>query len=58
MTKPCLGRLLIVDDEGELTKALCEMLAEQNFEAVGLSSGKDALKAIEAWLCHDRCSEF
>ena len=48
MTKPCLGRLLIVDDEGELTKALCEMLAEQNFEAVGLSSGQDALKAIES----------
>ena len=32
-TKP--GRLLIVDDEVELTAALCETLTEQGYQAVG-----------------------
>jgi DNA-binding NtrC family response regulator len=48
MTKPILGRLLIVDDEVELTKALCESLAEQNFEVAGVNSGKEGLKALES----------
>src|SRR5690349_18925120 len=48
MTKPSLGRLLIVDDEVELTKVLCETLAEQNFEVTAVNSGKDGLKALES----------
>src|SRR5436190_4781194 len=48
MTKPNLGRLLIVDDEVELTRVLCETLAGQNFEVSGANSGKDGLKALES----------
>jgi DNA-binding NtrC family response regulator len=48
MTKPSLGRLLIVDDEVELTRVLCETLAEQNFEVTAVNSGKDGLKALES----------
>jgi DNA-binding NtrC family response regulator len=38
------GNLLIVDDEVELMRALCESLAEQGFETHGVS---DPLRAIE-----------
>lgn len=41
------GRLLIVDDEIELMKALCEMLAMQGFETQGFESGEKALLALE-----------
>ena len=48
MAKPVSGRILVADDEVELTKALCETLAGQNFEVAGVNSGKDALKAIQS----------
>ena len=48
MAKPLSGRILVVDDEVELTKALCETLTAQNFAVTGVNSGKDALKAIES----------
>jgi response regulator RpfG family c-di-GMP phosphodiesterase/putative methionine-R-sulfoxide reductase with GAF domain len=41
-----LGRILIVDDETELTAALCEMLAKQGYETQGFNSGRDALAAL------------
>lgn len=47
MTTPKLGRLLIVDDETELLAALCEILAEQNYETVGASNAQDALQKLE-----------
>jgi DNA-binding NtrC family response regulator len=46
MTPSTLGRLLIVDDELELMKALCETLAAQNYETVGVGSGQEALDAL------------
>jgi DNA-binding NtrC family response regulator len=45
MSKPRRGRLLIVDDEVELMRALCESLGEQDFEVQGIS---DPLAAPEA----------
>lgn len=42
-----LGRLLIVDDETQLVAALCEVLAEQNYETVGASDGYAGLKRLE-----------
>ena len=48
MAKPVSGRILVVDDEMELSKALCETLTAQNFAVTGVNSGKDALKAIES----------
>jgi len=48
MSELSLGRLLIVDDEVELTAALREMLAEQGYETVGFTSGRDALAALQA----------
>ncbi len=41
MSELSLGRLLIVDDEVELTAALREMLAEQGYETMGFTSGRD-----------------
>ena len=48
MAKSSLGRLLIVDDEVELMNALCETLAEQDYEVVGKTSGRDGLGALES----------
>ena len=48
MTKTGLGRLLIVDDEIELTIALYETLAAQGYEVASANSGKDGLKALES----------
>src|SRR5690349_6770203 len=40
------GRLLIVDDEVELKSALCETLADEDYETVGAASGAEGLKAL------------
>ncbi|MFN0020200.1 MAG: sigma-54-dependent transcriptional regulator [Pirellulaceae bacterium] len=48
MTKPTLGRILIVDDEVELTRVLSETLAGQNFEVTGVNTGQDGLRALES----------
>jgi len=42
------GRLLIVDDETELVTALCETLAEQDYETMGFGTGQEALDALKA----------
>jgi DNA-binding NtrC family response regulator len=41
------GRLLIVDDEVELKSALCETLADEGYETVGVTSGPEGLQALE-----------
>ncbi|MCS6975892.1 MAG: sigma-54 dependent transcriptional regulator [Gemmatales bacterium] len=41
------GRLLIVDDEAELTQALCESLNERGYAAIGATSGPEGLKLLE-----------
>jgi DNA-binding NtrC family response regulator len=47
MSKPApRGRLLVVDDEVELMRALCEALAEEDFEAEGLSDPAAAPGAL------------
>src|SRR5215470_4793014 len=43
MSKPKLGRLLVVDDEVELMNALRETLTDQGYEIVGVTSGAEAL---------------
>src|SRR5262245_44925532 len=40
------GRLLVVDDEVELMRALCESLGEAGFETVGVSRAADALAEL------------
>ncbi|HEX9014274.1 MAG TPA: GAF domain-containing protein, partial [Anaerolineaceae bacterium] len=40
------GRVLIVDDETELTAALTEMLARQGYETQGFNNGREALVAL------------
>src|SRR5271166_167284 len=46
MAKPKLGRLLIVDDEVELMNALCETLADQDYETLGVTDPQAGLKAL------------
>lgn len=43
-----IAKLLIVDDEVELMNALTEILKSQDYETVGFSSGKEALKALKS----------
>jgi response regulator RpfG family c-di-GMP phosphodiesterase len=41
-----LGKILIVDDEEELTSALCEMLGAQRYEASGFNNPLEALNEL------------
>ncbi|HXG08489.1 MAG TPA: sigma-54 dependent transcriptional regulator [Gemmataceae bacterium] len=41
------GRLLIVDDEVELTSALCDTLAAKGYETTGATSGPEGLKVLD-----------
>jgi PAS domain S-box-containing protein len=47
MREPCLGRLLIVDDETPLMDVLCEMLTEHKYKTVGFVSSRDALEELK-----------
>jgi DNA-binding NtrC family response regulator len=47
MTAKKRGRLLIVDDELELTNALSDTLAAKSYETTGATSGPEGLKALE-----------
>ena len=40
------GSLLIVDDEIELMRALCDSLGEQGFSVKGLNKPQDAIEAL------------
>jgi DNA-binding NtrC family response regulator len=44
----CRGRLLVVDDEVELMRALCESLAEEGFETAGFAEAAAGLEALRA----------
>jgi DNA-binding NtrC family response regulator len=46
MTNPKRGSLLIVDDEIELMRALCESLGEQGFTVKGFSKPAEAIEAL------------
>src|ERR1700753_2398502 len=41
-------RLLIVDDEASVMKALCEMLRNQGYATTGFTSSREALVALQA----------
>lgn len=41
------GRILVVDDEVELTNALVEMLNKQNYQAFGYTDGNQALEHLK-----------
>ncbi|MCI0489110.1 MAG: PAS domain S-box protein [Blastocatellia bacterium] len=43
-----LGRLLVVDDEENLLKALCRGLSNHGYEAVGFTSGHQAQEALRS----------
>lgn len=47
MTQPSLGRVLVVDDETEFLKLLCEMLSRIGYEPVPHSASRDALEALK-----------
>src|ERR1700739_466006 len=42
------ARLLIVDDEVGLLKALCDTLRDQGYETTGFTSGRSALAAMQS----------
>ncbi|HWP96588.1 MAG TPA: PAS domain S-box protein [Syntrophomonadaceae bacterium] len=46
-----LARIMVVDDEAELTTALCEALNEQGYKASGFLSCVDALQALAEQNC-------
>src|SRR5262245_51408616 len=49
MTTPArCGRLLVVDDEDQLMRALCESLAAEGFEAAGFPDPAAGLEALRA----------
>src|SRR4030042_3717917 len=48
MLKPSLGRLLIVDDEAKLMAVLRELLTKHGYDAVGCTSGKEALEDLKS----------
>src|SRR5688572_10710967 len=47
MPATTLARILVVDDEAPQMKALCETLKDHRYEAVGFTSAKAALEALD-----------
>src|SRR5262249_4866008 len=47
MPEASAARVLIVDDEVALMRALCDTLRTQGFETVGVSAPKDALVTLQ-----------
>jgi two-component system sensor histidine kinase/response regulator len=47
MPPKMLARILVVDDEAPQMKALCETLKDHRYEAVGFTSARAALEALE-----------
>ena len=41
------GRVLIVDDDADVLKVVCDLVSEFGYEAVGCSSGKEAMKLLK-----------
>lgn len=48
MLNPSLDRLLIVDDEAKLMAVLCKLLTKHSYDAVGFTSGKEALEGLKS----------
>lgn len=48
MSKPNRGKLLVVDDELELMRALCDSLGEQGFDVKGVGAPDEALRELRA----------
>lgn len=46
MPGSCSARILIVDDQAFLMRALCNTLEKEGYQTVGLTSGKAALDAL------------
>ncbi|MBI4469346.1 MAG: response regulator [Acidobacteria bacterium] len=46
MSVPKAGRILIVDVEASLRRALCETLSDHGYETAGVATGKEALAAL------------
>jgi len=46
MPSPLSAKILVVDDEAALKTALCNGLKDKGYEAVGFTSGKDAIAAL------------
>ena len=44
--KGTIGKILVVDDEVELKNILVEALTSQGYEAVGFTTGEEALAAL------------
>ena len=42
-----IGRILVVDDEVELMRALCEALTDQRYETAGFLTGAEALSVLK-----------
>jgi len=42
-----LARILIVDDEAALMRALCDTLRDQGYETAGYTTGEEALAALQ-----------
>jgi PAS domain S-box-containing protein len=42
-----IGRVIVVDDETELNRILCEMLASQGYEVTGFLTGAEALAVLK-----------
>ena len=45
--RPPLGRLIVVDDEAELIKALQEAISDQGYEVSGYTTGAEAVSALK-----------
>lgn len=46
MTPPFPGRVLVIDDEVELTSALCDALNDEGYETQGVTSGAEGLRLL------------
>ncbi len=53
MKPPTLGRLLVVDDEVELMRALGDALGEHGYEVTGVTSAREGLSALSDGVGYD-----
>src|SRR5450432_2539453 len=47
MAKSTQGRVLIVDDEVPLTRALCHTLEQEGYTVTGVTSGAEAISVLQ-----------
>src|SRR5258708_13025411 len=51
VTNPQRHRILIVDDEAEQMRALCNTLPDHGYETTGFTDGKSALESLQSARC-------